>query len=104
MMANLFEEYYYVYILESLKDGKNYTGYTKDLPSRFKAHQNGDVDSTKNRRPFKLIYFEGCLNQQDATKREKYLKTFYGKNFYEIASNLISQGEPRRTVWKTSGG
>jgi predicted GIY-YIG superfamily endonuclease len=38
-------------------------------------------ESTKDRRPFKLIYFEGCLNQQDATKREKYLKTHYGKQF-----------------------
>ncbi len=29
----------------------------------------------KNRRPLKLVYFEGSLNQQDATHREKYLKT-----------------------------
>jgi len=81
MMANLFDEYYYVYVLQSLKDGKKYTGYTKNLPSRFEAHQNGEVPSTKDRKPFKLIYFEGCLNQQDATKREKYLKTHYGKMF-----------------------
>lgn len=79
MMANFFEQYYWVYVLQSLKDGKKYTGYTKNLPSRFEAHQNGEVPSTKDRKPFKLIYFEGCLNQQDATKREKYLKTHYGK-------------------------
>jgi hypothetical protein len=29
----------------------------------------------------KLIYFEGCLNQKDATHREKYLKTHFGKMF-----------------------
>ena len=68
-------------MLLSLKDGKKYTGYAKNLLSRFEAHQNGEVLSTKNRRPFKLIYFEGCLNQQDATKREKHLKTHYGKMF-----------------------
>ena len=39
------------------------------------------VISTKDRRPLKLIYFEACLNQQDATHREKYLKTFHGKMF-----------------------
>jgi predicted GIY-YIG superfamily endonuclease len=33
------------------------------------------VASAKNRRPFRLIYFEACLNEQDATAREKYLKT-----------------------------
>ncbi len=81
MMEDFYKYYYWVYILQSLKDGKKYTGYTKNLPSRFEAHQNGEVQSTKDRRPFKLIYFEGCLNQQDATKREKYLKTHYGKMY-----------------------
>jgi len=73
--------WYYVYVLQSEKDGKFYTGYTKNLKLRFEQHKNGRVDSTKNRRPLKLIYFEGCLNQQDATHREKYLKSFHGKMF-----------------------
>ena len=81
MMTNGLEKYYYVYILKSLKDGNKYTGYTKDLSSRFEAHQKGRVTSTKNRRPLKLIYFEGCLLQKDALNREKYLKTHYGKMF-----------------------
>jgi putative endonuclease len=75
------EQYYYVYVLRSLKDGKNYTGYTKNLKLRFEQHNQGEVESTRNRRPMILIYFEGCLNQQDATHREKYLKTHYGKMF-----------------------
>jgi putative endonuclease len=81
MKTNFYEKYYWVYVLRSLKDGNKYTGYTKNLPSRFEAHQKGKVKSTKDRIPFELIYFEGCLNQQDATKREKYLKTHYGKMF-----------------------
>ena len=81
MMANFFEKYYWVYVLQSLKDGKKYTGYTKNLPSRSEAHQNDEVESTKSRRPFELIYFEACLNKNDALKREKYLKTHYGKLF-----------------------
>lgn len=72
---------YYVYVLQSEKDNKLYTGYTKDLKLRFEQHQKGLVESTKNRRPLKLIYYEACLNQQDATHREKYLKTAYGKQF-----------------------
>ncbi|MFA5029159.1 MAG: GIY-YIG nuclease family protein [Patescibacteria group bacterium] len=72
---------YYVYILESIKDKKFYTGFTKNLKFRFEQHQKGLVDSTKNRKPFKLIYYEACLNQQDATRREKYLKTIYGKRY-----------------------
>lgn len=73
--------YYYVYVLLSQKDGKKYTGYTSDLPLRFEAHQKGQVPSTKYRRPLKIIYFEGCLTQKDALKREKYLKTHYGKMY-----------------------
>ncbi len=75
------EGFFYTYILQSEKDGKNYAGYTKDLNLRFEQHQNGKVESTKNRRPLKLIYFEACINQKDALKREKYFKTHYGKMF-----------------------
>jgi putative endonuclease len=74
-------EFYYTYILKSEKDGNNYAGYTQDLKLRFQQHQEGLVTSTKNRRPLKLIYFEACLNQADALKREKYFKTHYGKMF-----------------------
>ena len=71
--------YYYVYILLSDKDNQFYTGYTADLRKRLNEHQSGKVISTKYRLPLKLIYFEGCLNQQDATRREKYLKSGNGK-------------------------
>jgi putative endonuclease len=63
----------------SEKDNKFYTGYTFNLRERISFHNEGKVESTKNRRPLKLIYFEGCLNQQDATRREKYLKSGNGK-------------------------
>ena len=72
---------YYTYVLHSEKDGGFYIGFTKDLKLRFEEHLNGRVDSTKNRRPFKLIYYEACLKQEDATRREKYLKTYNGRRF-----------------------
>ena len=72
---------YYTYVLQSMNDMNFYTGYTKDLKLRFEQHNKGLVESTKDRRPFKLIYYEACLNQSDAIKREKYLKTYHGKMF-----------------------
>ena len=86
---------YYTYVLLSKKDDKLYTGYTKDLKLRFKQHTNGQVNSTKNRRPFILIYYEASLNQQDALRREKYLKTHYGKMFIKkrLKSYLSSEIE-----------
>src|SRR5690554_7432050 len=87
--------WYYVYILQSEKDGEFYTGYTKDLKLRFEQHQKGLVESTKNRQPLKLIYSEACLNQQDATHREKYLKSYYGKMFIRnrLKSYLTGRSE-----------
>jgi putative endonuclease len=58
-----------------------YTGYSSDVAKRVDEHNAGLVSSTKLRTPFVLIYFEGCLNQQDATRREKYLKSGNGKIF-----------------------
>lgn len=60
---------------------KFYTGFTKNLKLRFEQHNKGLVESTKDRRPFALIYYEACLSQEDATKREKYLKSYNGKMF-----------------------
>ena len=72
---------YYTYVLQSEVDNQFYVGYTKNLKLRFEKHNNGYMTSTKNRRPLKLIYYEACLKQKDALKREKYLKTWHGKQF-----------------------
>ena len=72
---------FYTYVLLSKRDGRLYTGSTKDLRKRFSEHNNGKVSSTKSRGPFELIYYEACLNEQDARAREKYLKTGMGKRY-----------------------
>jgi len=72
---------FYTYVLESLKDKKRYIGYTTDLRHRLEQHNNGLTISTKHRLPMKLIYFEACINQQDAERREEYLKTTRGRRF-----------------------
>jgi len=72
---------FYTYVLLSKKDGKMYSGFTRNIRSRLEQHQKGRVDSTKHRRPLELVYFEACLNRDDAIRREKYLKTHYGKMF-----------------------
>lgn len=75
---------FYTYILKSEKDKQFYTGYTDDLQKRIKEHGNEQVVSTKNRLPIKFVYYEACLDQQDATHREKYLKTAWGKRYVKV--------------------
>lgn len=72
---------YYTYVLRSVKDGNLYIGYTNDLSKRLWKHKNGEVNSTKNRRPFILVYYEVCFDKDSAIKREKYLKTTYGHRY-----------------------
>lgn len=71
----------YVYVLHSTKDGLLYTGCTGYLEKRFAQHNNGQVAATKGRQPFVLVYYEACTSKHDAFRREKYLKTTYGKRY-----------------------
>jgi putative endonuclease len=72
---------YYTYVLQSLKDGQFYVGFTENLKLRFERHSKGSVESTRQRRPLKLIYYEACVDIEDAMRREKYFKTYHGKMF-----------------------
>ncbi|MDQ5969077.1 MAG: putative endonuclease [Patescibacteria group bacterium] len=70
---------YYVYILKNPK--QFYTGYTTDLRRRLKEHVSNRSLSTKNKGPWKLVYYEACTSSTDAIIREKYLKTAWGKRY-----------------------
>lgn len=65
---------FYVYVLKSKKDGMLYTGSTNDLKRRVMEHNKGLVDSTKQRRPFELVYYEAYKSEKDARSREHNLK------------------------------
>jgi len=70
--------FFYVYILQSLKNKELYVGYTTDLQRRFKEHNSGKNFSTKPYMPWQLIHYEAYLNEEDVKRREKYLKTSQG--------------------------
>lgn len=70
---------YYNYVLQSSKNGSLYIGYTIDLRKRLKEHNKGLNRSTKAYRPWRLIYYEACLDIEDAKRRERYLKTSQGQ-------------------------
>jgi putative endonuclease len=71
---------YYLYVLKSQLDEGLYIGYTGNLKNRLQQHQNGEVTSTKPRRPLELIFYEGYRSMVDANRREKYFKTAKGKS------------------------
>jgi putative endonuclease len=65
----------------SLEDKNFYIGCTNNLRERIRAHNSGQVESTRKRLPIKLIYYEACLDKKDGFHREKYLKTTYGGRY-----------------------
>jgi len=81
---------FYTYVLISEIDGDFYIGYTEDLKNRIEEHKQGIVKSTVYKRPLKLVYYEACIDVNDAVKREKSLKTGYGRKYIKrrIANHL----------------
>ena len=71
--------FYYVYILKSLKNNSLYIGYTIDLRTRFRRHNNREIIATKPFTPYKLIFYEAFSDRIDAKNREEYLKGGYGR-------------------------
>lgn len=71
---------YYVYVLFSLKDKRLYTGLTSNLEERLAEHARGKVNSTRSRRPLKLIHYEYFIDKEEAEKREIFLKSGFGRN------------------------
>ena len=65
---------FYVYILKSKKDSELYIGSINNLKKRLAEHNSGKVESTKQRKPFVLVYYEAYLAEDDARKREAALK------------------------------
>lgn len=73
--------FFYTYVLKSKVDDDLYIGYCNDLRKRLQEHNSGEVRSTKSRLPFTIVYYEACLSEDKAIKREKYFKTGFGRRF-----------------------
>lgn len=85
---------HYTYVLLSEPERRFYTGYTADLRKRLGEHQHGRVRWTASRRPVRLVYYEACLRQEDALRRERFLKSGKGKRYMRnrLAAHLSSVG------------
>lgn len=86
---------YYVYILESQKDGTYYVGSTNNLEDRFNRHSQGRVKATKTRGPWKLVYSEEHPDRSSAAKREYEIKAQKRRAFIEAL--ILKSQSPFRT-------
>jgi len=66
---------WYVYIL-LCDNGSLYKGFTNNLEQRYKKHLSGcGAEHTKKYKPIKIVYYEIFETEQEAAKREKFLKS-----------------------------
>ena len=75
---------FYTYVLQSKVNGELYIGYMSNLKRRLIEHNQGLNLSTKRYAPWKIIYYEGCLNKSYAERREGYLKTTQGTRLLKL--------------------
>jgi len=72
---------FYVYVIKSLKNNRNYIGQTNNLKKRIEEHNSGQSKYTSLTRPFKLIHSEEFDNRTDAVRRELFLKSGQGREW-----------------------
>jgi putative endonuclease len=65
---------FYVYFLKSVVNSRYYIGHTNDINSRLRKHNNGNVRSTRDLRPWMLLGFEVYEKRNEARWREHELK------------------------------
>jgi putative endonuclease len=68
---------FYVYVIVSGKE--KYIGFTKDLVRRLSEHNSGKSTYTKRHKDWRVLYYEAHTNEDDARRRERYLKTSSGQ-------------------------
>ena len=72
---------YYNYVLYSPQQDKFYIGFTEDLRRRMQEHKSKKSLSDRTLKNLELLYYEACKSKIDAAKREKQLKTGFGRQY-----------------------
>ncbi len=95
---------FYTYILRSQRDGKRYIGYSSDVKTRLKFHNDGLNPSTKNRRPLKLVCFKIFDRKLFAIRYETYLKSLKGgRQLNAEINNILSDANVAQLVEQLHG-
>ena len=72
---------WFTYVLYNKVINKFYIGATNNIKRRLEEHASKSVTTTSKSGDWGCVYFEGCLSKKDAFRREKELKTGYGRGY-----------------------
>ena len=79
---------YFVYILQSMKNGKFYVGSSVDVEKRMMQHNAEKSRSTKAGAPWRIVQIESFATRAEATRREKKIKA-RGVERYLVGKSLM---------------
>jgi predicted GIY-YIG superfamily endonuclease len=86
---------WFVYVIEC-EGGSHYIGHTNDIQRRFNAHCDGEgAEWTKSHPPKEIAHWEEFECREDAVKREKELKTGFGRKWLK---REIAAGRTKRAT------
>lgn len=74
---------YFVYILQSIKNGKYYVGSTENLLRRLSQHNLGNVKFTKGLKPLELVFSQEYSTKKEARKIEHRIKKLKRRDYLE---------------------
>jgi len=73
---------YYVYLLRSLSHpAQRYIGYTEDIETRLRDHNDGKSKHTSKFCPWEMVSYHAFKDKRTAQEFEYYLKTGSGQAF-----------------------
>lgn len=82
---------YYVYIL-LCEDGSYYTGYARDVESRFEQHIRGlGARYTMMHRPLRIVYVEEADSRSEALKRELEIKSLSHDEKRQLVNSYVRE-------------
>jgi len=101
------------------EDDSIYIGHTNDIERRWQEHREGQgAEWTKEHRPVKIAHYEAFDSREEASEREKWLKTGFGRKWIkrelvagrtrqagdvEPASKLLELIEAEKIKWIDQG-
>ena len=78
---------YYLYILQSLKVLKYYTGISNNPYRRLEFHNSIEKGFTSRYRPWEIVYTKKYSDKTSALKAEKKIKTWKSRDMIERVIN-----------------
>jgi putative endonuclease len=82
---------FYVYIIQSEKDGSYYKGFSLNPVDRLRQHNDGLSHYTSYKCPWRLVFIQSFMSKAEALKREKSLKKYSHAQIIDLLKSDVNE-------------